>query len=68
VLSLLEQVSKFSGIALVHNTRADKKAAKKVDNSVNDDARAIQYTTYETLIAEAKALRAKGNLDRKSVV
>ncbi|MDP2597858.1 ANL family adenylate-forming protein [Alteromonas stellipolaris] len=68
MLSLLEQVSKFTGIALVHNTRADKKAAKKVDNSVNDDARAIQYTTYETLIAEAKALRAKGNLPCQAVL
>lgn len=54
MLSLLEQVSKFTGIALVHNTRAEI--------SINDNAQAIQYTTYETLIAKAKALRAKGNL------
>jgi len=64
VLSLLEQVSKFTGIALVHNTRVDR----KVDNSVNNDAQAIQYTTYETLIVEAKALRAKGNLPCQAVL
>nr|WP_247670793.1 fatty acid--CoA ligase family protein [Alteromonas sp. MMG017] len=57
---MLEQVSNFTGVALVHNTKAD--------SSGNDDAQAIQYTTYETLIVEAKALRAKGNLPCQAVL
>ncbi|WOI36634.1 fatty acid--CoA ligase family protein [Alteromonas sp. CI.11.F.A3] len=60
MLSLLEQVSNFTGVALVHNTKAD--------SSGNDDAQAIQCTTYETLIVEAKALRAKGNLPCQAVL